>query len=175
MVRRIAAVGLLSMASVVFAFRFAPPVTSPEEIDDVLGTIPVGTVPPTESTTPRPSFGTLPPTTTTTTVPLPPGIRRYDSPYVNFARGVLQLRITVEWGEVVDIEMIRVPSSSRRARETSAEAGEILREEALATQDYRLHVVSGATETSWMYMRALRDVLRQADVCVDPKCDMPLK
>jgi uncharacterized protein with FMN-binding domain len=175
MIRRLAAVGLLSMASVVFAFRFSPPVTSPEDIDEVLETIPVAVGPPEESTTSRPSFGTLPPTTTTTTVPLPPGVRQYDSPYVNFARGLLQLRITVEWGQLADVEMIRVPSSSRRAKETSTEAGEILRVEALATQDYRLHVVSGATETSWMYMRALRDVMREADFCVDPKCDMPLR
>jgi hypothetical protein len=174
MIRRIAAVGLLSVASIVFALRFTPPVTAPDEIDDVIGDIEVLAEPPPEETA-RPSFGTLPPPTTTTTVPLPPGVRQYDSPFVRFARGVLQLRVTVEWGELVDVEMIRVPASSRRAKETSLEAAEILREEAVEVQDYRLHVVSGATETSWMYMRALRDVMRQAEICVDPKCDMPLK
>lgn len=173
MVRRIAAVGLLSMASVLFALRFTPPVTSPEEIDGVLEGITVQAEPPPEST--RPSFGTLPPTTTTTTVPLPPGIRQHDSDYVHFSRGVLQLRVTLEWGVLVDIEMIRVPESSKRARETSLEAEPLLRAEALELQHYRLHAISGATETSWMYMRALRDVLREADFCVDPKCDLPLK
>ena len=173
MVRRIAAVGLLSMSSVLFAVRFAPPATSPEDIDDVLEGMAVEEEPPPEST--RPSYGTLPPTTTTTTIPLPPGVREYDSPVVVFPRGALQLRITLEWGELVDIEMIRVPDSSRRAKEISLEADPLLRAEALDVQHYKLHVVSGATETSWMYMRALRDVLREADFCVDPKCDLPLR
>ena len=173
MLRRIAAVGLLSASSLLFAVRFTAPVTEPEEIDAVLGDITVQAVAPPETT--RPSFGTLPPTTTTTTIPLPPGVREYDSPFINFARGALQLRITVEWGVMTDVEMIRIPDSSRRAKETSIEAGEILRAEALEVQGYRLHVVSGATETSWMYMRALRDVMRQAELCVDPKCDMPLQ
>lgn len=172
MLRRIAAVGLLSMSSVVFAVRFAPPVTSPDDIDDVLEGIAVEAAPP-EST--YPSYGTLPPTTTTTTMPLPPGVREFDSPIVVFPRGALQLRVTLEWGVLVDVEMIKVPESSRRAKETSLEAEPILRAEALEVQNYKLHVVSGATETSWMYMRALRDVLREAEFCVDPKCDLPLR
>ena len=172
MVRRIAAVALLSLASLTFALRFRPPVTDPVELDAILDTIEVVPQPP-ETT--RPSYGTLPATTTTTAPPLPPGVRIYDSDPLVFARGALQLRATIEWGELVDLEMIRVPASSRRARQTSLEAGELLRTEALELQHYRLHTVSGATETSWMYMRALRDVLREAELCVDPKCDLPLK
>lgn len=171
MIRRIAAVGVLSVSSLVFATRFRPPVESPEDLADVLEAIQVETPP--EST--YPSYGTLPPTTTTTTLPLPPGVRQYDSPVVIFPRGALQLRVTIEWDVLVDVEMIRVPASSRRAKETSLEAGEILRAQAIELQGYRLDIVSGATETSLMYMRAMRDVLREAEMCVDPKCDMPVR
>jgi hypothetical protein len=169
MLRRVGAVGLLTLASLLFASRFRPPEVEADELEALLAEIEL------EPTSTRPSFGTLPPATTTTTVPLPPGVREYESDYVLFARGALQLRITIDRCDLIDVEMIKVPSASQRARQISLEAEPILRAEAIEVGGYRLHIVSGATETSYMYMRAMKDALLQSDLWVEPECELPLR
>lgn len=173
MIRRIAAVGILSLASLAFAARFAPPAETSQDLDDILAAIEVEVEIP-EAT--RPSFNTLPPATTTTLPPLPPGVQKFESGFVRLGgRGVLQLEITLELGVLTDIEMTRVPTLSERAKEINLETHPILTAEAIEIQGYRVHVVSGATETTYAWARALRDALEQADFCVDPKCDLPLR
>ena len=140
------------MASLTFAIRFRPPPVSIEEADFVIAGItveapPPPQTPPTTPTTlsPTPEFTvlTVAPTTTTT---LPPGVEVYESTWIRFERGVLQLEVTLTYGEITDIEMVRTPSSSERAKEINIEVHPLLRAEALAIQDYNIHVVSGATE-----------------------------
>jgi hypothetical protein len=78
---------------------------------------------------------------------------------------------------MVDIEMIKTPALSDRARQINVDTHPILREEALANQTYRVHLVSGATETTIGWARALRDALDKAEFCTLPgtKCDLPLR
>jgi uncharacterized protein with FMN-binding domain len=171
MMRRIAAVGILSIASLTFALRFRPPPESIDQTEPIFEEIVVEAPPP----APPSTFTvlTVAPTTTTT---LPPGVEVYESNWIRFERGVLQLEVTLTFGAITDIEMTRVPSSSERAKATNLEAHPLLREEAIAIQDYRVHVVSGATETTYIWARALRDALEQADFCLlTPKhlCDIP--
>lgn len=171
MLRRIAAVGVLALGSLTFAVRFRPPPESPEDLEGLLAEIPIET-PPT-----YPTYPTLPGATTTTTT-LPPGVHKYESGFVRFGRGVLQLEVTVEQDVITDIEMIRTPSQSERARQTNVEAHPLLRAEALEIQSYRVHVISGATETSIGWARAMRDTLEQADFCLivpRSRCDLPLR
>lgn len=172
MLRRLAAVGVLTLGSLTFAFRFTPPPATSEELEAAADKVEVEPPPP--STIPR--FSTLP-TITTTTTTLPPGVHRYESGFVRFGRGVLQLEVTLEDGVITDIEMIKTPHRSVRARETNTGAHPMLRAEAMEIQHYQVHVVSGATETSIGWARALRDALEQADFCfIVPKsrCDLPL-
>lgn len=171
MLRRIAAVGVLAVGSMTFAFRFRPPPETPEELEGLAAEIQVET-PPT-----YPTYPTLPGVTTTTTT-LPPGVHKFESDFIRFGRGVLQLEVTLTRGVITDIEMVRTPSQSVRARETNLEAHPLLRAEALEIQHYRVHVISGATETSIGWARALRDTLEKADFClIIPKsrCDLPLR
>jgi hypothetical protein len=170
--RRVAAVGLLTIASLSFALRFRPPPATSEDLDELVAQIEIEI----EFETTNPSYAPLPSVVTTTVPPLPPGIQQFDSRVVRLSgRGVLQLVVTFDVGVITDIEMIRVPSSSRRAKETNIETHPILRAEAIEIQDYRVHVVSGATETTIAWARALRDALEQADFCTLPgtKCELP--
>ena len=184
MLRRMAAVGMLALASLTFAFRFSAPPRTPDDLEAIVAEIDIEPVPTSATSSPiQDDTGTSPPVshaprtvvTTTTIPPLPPGVQKLESGFVRFGRGVLQLEVTLELGVITDIEMIRAPSRSNRAKETNLEAHPLLRAEALEIQNYKVHVVSGATETSSGWARALRDALEQADFCVHSKCDLPLK
>lgn len=175
MLRRVGAVLLLSIASVVFAARFTPPPGDRLDLDEHLAEIEVEVTATSQPGVTRPSYGTLPTITTTTLPPLPPGVREYESALVRFGRGSLQLKIRIEFDELVDIEMVRTPHGSERAFQINTDAHPILRAQALELQDYRVDVVSGATETTYGWARALRDALEQADFCTGPKCDLPLR
>ncbi|HEX5631409.1 MAG TPA: hypothetical protein VFY15_07100 [Acidimicrobiia bacterium] len=152
--RRAFAIALLSGAAVVFAVRFEPPPSGLVEAEGEI-VITTTTVPPTTTTlTPRTT------TTTTTTLAtnheLGEGTLVAESPLVRMNRGYVQVEITVIDGYLSQVEMIVVPSESRRAREISLDAHDILAVEAVETQSYRLHNVTGATETSKAWMYALK-------------------
>lgn len=153
--RRAFAIALLSGAAVVFAVRFEPPPSGLVEAEGEI-VITTTTVPPTTTTlTPITS------TSTTTTVPptipeLGEGTLVAESPLVRMNRGYVQVEITVIDGYLTQVDMIVVPSESRRAREISLDAHDILAVEAVETQSYRLHNVTGATETSKAWMYALK-------------------
>jgi uncharacterized protein with FMN-binding domain len=82
-------------------------------------------------------------------------------------RGVVQVTITLQYGAVTDIEMTRYPTSDRRATQISLDAEPYLEREALETQSADIHIVSGATETSYAYIRSLREVLEEARISSD--------
>jgi uncharacterized protein with FMN-binding domain len=180
MLRRVAAVGVLTVASLTFAIRFRPPPVSIEEADFVIAGITVEAPEPPPTTVSPPATReftvlTVAPTTTTT---LPPGVEVYESTWIRFERGVLQLEVTLTYGEITDIEMVRTPSSSERAKEINIESHPLLKAEALAIQDYNVHIVSGATRTTFVWAQALKDALEKADFCLlTPRslCDMPLR
>lgn len=169
MLRRLAAVLLLAMASLMFAARFIPPPTEASDIMEAVAEIEI------EPTTTHRTFVPVPEATTTTRPSLPPGIQQFESGFVRFNRGLMQLRITLDIGVLVDVEMVRVPSRSERARSTNLEAAPLLAAEAIELQDFRLHIISGATETSYMFMRGLRDAFDQAEFCTGNKCDLPIR
>ncbi len=174
MVHRLAAVFLLTVASLGFALRFRPPPSQVDDIEEILAVEVVASTAATSTST-YPTYAPIPSVTTTTVPPLPPGVQQFESAIVRFGRGLMQLEITLELGELVDVEMIRTPSSSERAKSINIETAPILAAEAIELQGYRLHVISGATETSFGYMRALRDAFEQADLCARPKCELPLR
>lgn len=178
MLRRFLAVALLSVASFSFALRFRPPPQDRFELDAFLAEVEILVAEEAEPEPPQVTRRTFTPLTTaptTTLPPLPPGVREFESAIVRFGRGSLQLKIRLDLGELVDIEMIRTPHSSERAFQINTDTHPILRAQAIELQDYRVDIVSGATETTYGWARALRDALEQADFCVNPKCDLPLK
>jgi hypothetical protein len=162
MMRRAMAIALLSGAALVFAIRFEPPPTGLVEAEGEV----VIVVTTTTTTTTLPTVMTLPPVTSTTVImpELGAGIQVVESPLVRMARGYVQLEVTVFDGYIANVEMIVTPSESRRAREISLDAHEILAAEAVDAQAYRLHNVSGATETSRAWMYALKLALIEAGI-----------
>jgi hypothetical protein len=162
--RRVLAISILSGASVVFAFRFTPPQSGAVTTDDAS---PYEIITTTTRVSPGVTATPLPPLTTTTTLPLPPGIKVIEGPLVRMNRGVVQVTITLQYGAVTDIEMTRYPTSDRRATQISLDAEPYLEREALETQSAEIHIVSGATETSYAYIRSLREVLEEARISSD--------
>jgi len=168
MLRRAIAIVLLSGAALVFAFRFEPPPTGlidaeGEIATDVPEIVTTTTVATTTTTTTTPAV-----TVTTAAVPeLGPGVQVVESPLVRMNRGYVQVAITVLDWYLADVEMTVVPSESRRAREISLAAHEVLRDEAIELQSHRLHNVSGATETSRAWMYALKLALIDAGLLAD--------
>jgi uncharacterized protein with FMN-binding domain len=163
MIRRALAIALLSGAALVFAVRFEPPPTGLVEAEGEIVVVTTVTV---ATTTTIPLVTTTVATTTTAvTIPeLGAGIQVVESPLVRMNRGYVQLEVTIFDGYIANIEMIVVPSESRRAREISLDAHDILEREAVQAQAYRLHNVSGATETSRAWMYALKLALIDAGV-----------
>lgn len=169
MIRRAFAVTLLSGAALVFAVRFEAPPTGFVEAEGEVVAEPPEPIEVVTTTTTVPVTTTAPAGGgTTTTEPVIPelgrGIQVVESPMIRMNRGYVQLEVTVFDGYVAEIDMIVVPSESRRAREISLDAHDILREEAIDRQTYRLHNVSGATETSKAWMYALKLALIDAGV-----------
>jgi hypothetical protein len=161
--RRAFAIALLSGAALVFAVRFEPPPSGLIEAEGEIVVEPTVPIVVTTSTTTT----TLAAITTTTIPPfvvpqLNPGIQVVESPLIQMNRGYVQLEITVFDGYLAGVEMIVTPSESRRAREISLDAHEVLAVEAVELQSYRLHNVTGATETSRAWMYALKLALIDA-------------
>jgi hypothetical protein len=163
--RRAFAIVLLGGAALLFAFRFQPPPTGTIEGE---GEIVVEPIEPAATTTTISPLATTPwvPGTvpTTTTLPLGPGVQVVAGPMVYTGRGYVQVEIKVFDGIVADINMIKVPSESQRAKAISLAAGRKLRVEGLEMQTYRLHNVSGATETSRGYIHSLKYALIDAGI-----------
>jgi len=162
--RRAFAVTILSGASVLFAARFSPPHTGVVTADRPS---PYDVVTTTTRVSPGVTATPLPPATTTTTLPLPPGVRIVAGPEVRMNRGIVQVEITLFYGTITDIEMVRFPTSDRRARQISLDAEPSLEAEALRIQDADIHIVSGATETSYAYIRSLREAIDRAVIGAD--------
>ena len=162
--RRVLAITVLSGASVVFAARFTPPHSGVVTADDP-GLYEAVTT--TTRVSPGVTATPLPAPTTSTTLPLPPGVRIIAGPEVRMNRGIVQVEITLFYGTITDIEMVRYPTSDRRAKQISLDAEPYLTAEALEVQSADIHIVSGATETSHAYIRSLREALHEAAIGAD--------
>jgi len=162
--RRGLAITVLSGASIVFASRFTPPHSGVVTASD---RSPYEAVTTTTRVSPGVTATPLPAPTTSTTLPLPPGVRIIAGPEVRMNRGIVQVEITTLYGTITDIEMIRYPTSDRRAKQISLDAEPYLTAEALDAQSADIHIVSGATETSHAYIRSLREALHEAAIGAD--------
>jgi uncharacterized protein with FMN-binding domain len=75
--------------------------------------------------------------------------------------GTVQVAVTVEGTDIIDIETLAIPDGDRRSARISEEAEPVLREEAIATDSADVSVVSGATYTSRAYAASLQSALDQ--------------
>lgn len=116
---------------------------------------------PTETTSPPPgSSRTTQPSSTTTTA----GSKRtIDGPVASTDYGDVQVRVTLNGTQIVDVQPLMMPNDRSRSARISQEAGPILRQEVLRAQSANINLVSGATYTSDGYIRSLQAALTKAN------------
>jgi len=95
------------------------------------------------------------------TVRLPAGTYTVTGPVERTPHGVVQLRIIVAGGRLVDVVALRLPVGGR-STEVNQRAVPVLRREAIAAQSAHIHAVSGATNTSRAYAGSLQAALDAA-------------
>ncbi|MCU1458537.1 MAG: hypothetical protein JWL73_2629 [Actinomycetia bacterium] len=119
------------------------------------------TAPPAPTTAP-PSTGvpgaagaTAPPVTTTTAAPT----RTIDGSTVSTDYGDVQVRVTFRGNTITDVQALKLPFDRSRSQRISADAGPILRSEALRAQSAHINAVSGASYTSAGYISSLQSAI----------------
>ena len=137
----------------------AEPATDPTSAESDFSDAPTTTVAPT--TTLRGASTTVPITTTTTTAP-GNGLPTIDGPIATNRWGDVQVRVTLDGTQLVDIRALRLPGDNSHSAALSREAAPILRKEALQAQSAHIDVVSGATLTSESYIASLQGALDRA-------------
>jgi uncharacterized protein with FMN-binding domain len=78
-----------------------------------------------------------------------------------FRWGIVQVVVTVEGDQIVDVQAIQLPDGDRRSASISHQVEPMLRESALAADSADIDVVSGATYTSLAYAYSLQSALDQ--------------
>lgn len=78
--------------------------------------------------------------------------------------GEVQVAVTVEGDDIVQVETLSIPDGDRKSRRISGYVEPVLREEAIAIDSADVSVVSGATYTSQAYAASLQSALDQLGV-----------
>ena len=150
----IATLGVLGLLA---SFHTSPGTTTRAATGTLVPNRPSASAPP----PPGPSASTTSPSTagTTTTGPL-----QFDGPVTSNRYGDVQVRITVDGGQLVDVKALQLPQDRERSVQISSFAGPALRSEALKAQSAKIHIVSGATYTSGSYAQSLQGALDRAGI-----------
>jgi hypothetical protein len=91
------------------------------------------------------------------------GQRTVDGPVVDTRWGPVQVSVTVNGSQLVDVAALELPSGGRSGQ-ISSYAEPILRSQALQAQSANIDGVSGATYTSVAYARSLQAALDSAGI-----------
>lgn len=123
----------------------------------------VATARPTTTTTaaPETTTTTAAPTTSTTTAGAP-GAQTVDGPVVDTRYGPVQVRLTLQGHQIVDVTNLALPNHAARSQQINNRAGPMLRQEVLNAQSAQIDTVSGATTTSAAYIKCVQAILDQA-------------
>jgi uncharacterized protein with FMN-binding domain len=125
-------------------------------------TTPPTTATPVPRTTPKTRQSTAPPATAPpTTTPAQRTVTGDDFPN---QYGDVQVQITVQGHQLLDVQPLQLPSSHQRSQEISQQAAPILRQEALQSQNAQIDLLSGATFTSESYAESLQSALDRAGI-----------
>jgi uncharacterized protein with FMN-binding domain len=98
--------------------------------------------------------------------PIPPGTHLVDGDYLStveqYEWGDLQVKITVQGGQIRGAELVLYPDHRTESLDISKMAAPILNSEVIKTQAAKVDVVSSATDTSHAYRDAIASVLTKA-------------
>jgi uncharacterized protein with FMN-binding domain len=83
-------------------------------------------------------------------------------PQVVLAHGIVQVRVTITAGRIIDVDTLSLPHDNPHSWGGSSAAAVKLRTEVLSKQSADVGVVSGATYTSHGYMSSLQAALDAA-------------
>lgn len=76
--------------------------------------------------------------------------------------GTVQVQVTLQNGQITDVQALQLPSDQRRSQQIGQYAAPQLRSEVLTAQSSQVDTISGATYTSQGYMQSLQSALDQA-------------
>jgi hypothetical protein len=83
-------------------------------------------------------------------------------PVVSTRWGSVQVAVTLESGQITDVQALQLPDGDRRSASISQRAEPVLRSQALSAQGADIDGISGATYTSIAYARSLQAALDSA-------------
>ena len=86
----------------------------------------------------------------------------YASAVFDAEYGSMQVQITIANGKIADVGFLQYPNSAGHTTEVSNRALPILKSEATAAQSSNVDIVSGATQTSEAFIKALASALVKA-------------
>jgi uncharacterized protein with FMN-binding domain len=86
----------------------------------------------------------------------------YTGPVADAIYGKLQLDVTISGGMITDITWPTYPNTAGHTSQVSASALPTLEQEAIASQNANVNIVSGATQTSEAFQQSLAAALSQA-------------
>jgi len=87
------------------------------------------------------------------------GTRTVTGPVVNTRWGAVQVEVTLDGSQLVDVTALQLPGGDRRSSQISNSVEPILRSQALTAQGANIDGLSGATYTSTAYARSLQAAL----------------
>jgi uncharacterized protein with FMN-binding domain len=96
---------------------------------------------------------------TATDAPTTTGTRTVTGPVVNTRWGAVQVEVTLDGSQLLDVTALQLPGGDRRSSQISSYAEPVLRTQALAAQGASIDGISGATYTSIAYARSLQAAL----------------
>lgn len=94
--------------------------------------------------------------------PTRPGVRTATSPPMATPFSLVQVQVTLTHGRLTDVETVALTGEGPHTQALNARAEPILRREALQAHSARIDVVSGATYTSRVWIKSLREAIELA-------------
>jgi uncharacterized protein with FMN-binding domain len=91
-----------------------------------------------------------------------PGVRTATSAPLATPFSLVQVRVTLTRGRLTDVETVALTGEGPHTQALNARAEPILRREALQAHSARIDVVSGATYTSRVWIKSLREAIEAA-------------
>jgi uncharacterized protein with FMN-binding domain len=160
--RRGAVALVTTVLAVLMLFSFKPndlpSATTGLPTEALVGAAPTPTPisPPSEPTPSAGATPTPPPSQTTTAAS-----GTYKGDAINTPYGTVQIALTVQNGQIVDVQDLQMPNDRRLSAQISQAVGPMLRDEVLQAQSANIMGVSGASYTSYGFYKSLQSALAQ--------------
>lgn len=91
-----------------------------------------------------------------------PGVRTATAPPMATPFSLVQVQVTLTYGRLTGVETVALTGDGPHTQALNARAEPILRREALQAHSARIDVVSGATYTSRVWIKSLREAIEEA-------------